>query len=290
MNDRRIHDIPLNEILFDQEFNCRGKIAAIDVVDLVNDIRTRNGLIQPVTVTPLDDDRAKKTGCKYLLVAGYRRYMAHRVLVWDKIDSIIRTDMVDQEQACLFNLSENLQRKDLNVLQEAKAIQRLHDLGVSEVDTATKLNKSRGWVQVRYMLLKLPKEVQNEVAGGFIPQSGIRDLFTVLRYGNEEKCFEAARKIKDAKLSGRKAQLDSLKKKKLSNKRHRKRAEIFEMMNHMMEFLPAGLYSRCLAWCAGEISDMDLYETIHEHCESEGTKNNRVYMIPSQESTDETES
>ena len=256
--------IPLSEILADDDFNCRGKIVPIDVVDLAKDIQER-GLIQPVTVAPYIEG-----SYKYRLIAGFRRFSAHLVIQRSEIDAIIREDMIDEKECRFFNLSENLQRTDLTIMQEARALQHLQAVGVGEHDAADRLNKSRGWIQVRYLLLKLPKEVQKEVEAGFIKQTQIRELYSLYKNHSIEKLYAAVRKIKDAKIMGR--DLVTVDPDKLSPKakRIRKRPEIFEMMAHVVQYADNGLHTRCLAWCAGEINDDELFDSLQEVCENNG--------------------
>ncbi|MEK0324982.1 MAG: ParB/RepB/Spo0J family partition protein [Nitrosopumilus sp.] len=256
--------IPLTDILADDDFNCRGKIAPIDVVDLAKDIQER-GLIQPVTVAPYNSN-----GYKYRLIAGFRRYSAHQVIQRSEIDAIIREDMIDERECRFFNLSENLQRTDLTIMQEARALAHLQAVGVGEHDAAARLNKSRGWIQVRYLLLKLPREVQKEVEAGFIGQTQIRELYSIYRNHSIEKLYLAVRKLKDAKILGKKIVTVDPDKLSPMAKRQRKRAEIFEMMSHVAQYAKMGLHTRCLAWCAGEISDDELYEGVKEFCEFNG--------------------
>ncbi len=265
--------VPLTEVFADDEFNCRGAITPMSVVDLAKDIQER-GLIQPVTVAPYNRD-----GYKYRLIAGFRRYNAHKVIQRQHIDVIVREDMMDDEQARFFNLCENLQRADLTIVQEARALAHLQELGCGEHDTANRLNKSRGWVQVRYLLLKLPVAVQAEVEAGFINQTQIRELYTVFRHQSEEKLFAAVRKIKDAKMAGRAAKTVDPNKLKQTAKRVRKRPEIFEMMAHIAMFAHNGLHTRCLSWSAGEISDGELYDSVEEFCDQNG----ETYIRPREE-------
>lgn len=276
--DATIAKIPLDEIHDDKEFNCRGHIAPIDVVDLAKDIN-ENGLIQPVTVMEYTDDQKAKTGYKYLLIAGYRRFLAHRVNKEPTIPAIVRHDILDEAHAKLLNLSENLKRADLNILQEAKAIERLKELGFTEAMTAEKLSMSRGWVQIRFMVLKLPEVVQQEIAAGFLSQTQIRQAYTNYRRGGKEACFESVRKMKDARLKGEKTVRVGRKKdpeKERAAKRQRKRNEIFELMDHIRPAIGNGLHTRCLAWCAGEISTEELYASIKAYADA----NNISYTIP----------
>lgn len=272
--DMQIHVIKLVDIHMNEEFNCRGHIAPIDVVELAKDIKIR-GLISPVVVTPYIESRQKETGYKYLLIAGYRRLVAHKINEMLTIEAIVRTDLENESEARFFNLSENLQRKDLNILQEALALKKLKDLGVTEVEAAERLTQSRGWVQIRYMLLKLPNDIQQEVAAGFITQSDIRDIYTIIHSGNIQGAYEAVRKLKDAKIKGIKVTTNK-RRKSLTAKMKRQRAEMFEMMEHIRLNIGHNFGTRCLAWAAGEINNLDLYESIKDEAEAYG----KHYKIP----------
>jgi ParB family chromosome partitioning protein len=266
-------EMEMDKIYPDENFNSRGQIAPIDVVDLAKSIE-EEGLIQPVVITPFSADDPRRKVAQYLLVAGYRRYMAHKVLKRTKILAIVREQM-DEVKCRIINLKENLDRKELNILQEAKAIHRLKELGVGEGSAATVLGKSRGWVQVRYMLLELPEEIQFEAAAGVIRQTDIRALYSV---PDRAQRLSMAKKIKesvargDSKIEARvKAQG-----KKKTDKRQRNKVEIFSMMEHMQQHIGNGIWTRCLAWSCGEITDMELFESIASAAERMGVD----YRIP----------
>jgi ParB family chromosome partitioning protein len=260
MTDPEAKSIPMESVVADEEFNCRGAIAPIDVADLARDIQER-GLIQPVTVAPADDG-------KYNLIAGFRRYWAHKVNKMKTIFAVIRTDMTDPKAARFFNLAENLQRQDLDILQEAQAMIRLFELGVGEVETAERLGKSRGWVQIRYLLLKLPHEVQLEAAAGMINQRHIRELYAVYRTEGEEAVFEGVKRLKTAKSLGKKRVRISAKKRDPEKKEMQTRGAMFAMQAHIHSHLGNGLATRVLAWTSGEISDKELFDTLSMVCDN----------------------
>lgn len=270
----QVLNIPLKDIFADEDFNCRGTIAPIDVVNLAKDIE-QNGLIQPVTVVQLSNDH--ESGKKYKLIAGYRRYTAHKIIKKDTINAIVNSDMLDEKKARLFNLSENLQRQDLNIVQEAKAIKCLVDLGMTIEYIAKELSKSFTWVQVRSMLLALPEKIQAEVAQGYVAQLQIRDLYTIYRDHGEEQVIEATKQLKEAKARGENGvRIRAPNGKKKNSKRIRTRHEIIEMLFHIQDAVGNGLHTRGLAWAAGEINDKELFNDIKRVATEQG----KDYLLP----------
>jgi ParB family chromosome partitioning protein len=270
-----VREINISEIFADDDFNCRGAIAPIDVVDLAKDIEV-NGLMQPVVVMPLlEGDKGYAEGFRYQLVAGYRRAKAHAVLQRTSIPCTIK-EHLSEADARFLNLSENIQRKDLNILQEAKAIQKIKDLGVSETECGERLNQSRGWAQVRYMLLDLPPEIQDEVANKVFTQTQIRDLYSILNKYGVKECMEAAKTMKEQKATGKRTVSVNPDKKKTDAKRHRKRPEIFNMQEIIQKPLGNNLATRALAWAAGEITTHELFVNIRETAAEEGVS----FIIP----------
>jgi ParB family chromosome partitioning protein len=263
----KIENLPLSEILIDNDWNCRGPIAPYEIAELVKDIDKR-GLLQPVIVAPHGVD-----GFKYKLIAGYCRAYAHKLLRKTEIQAVVHPDLVDEIEARTINLSENIQRKDLNLLQEAKALGRFTALGLTEEDIAERIGKSRGWVQVRTMLLKMPEDIQKNVAAGLITQKQIRGLYTLYTRaeltGNTDPLYEAVRKIKNARENGKTIDV-APSRRKLTSKRHRKRPEIFKMIEHLLDTVDAGLHTKALAWAAGEINTYEFYEAVQTFAEENG--------------------
>jgi len=260
-----LHTINVKDLHIDAAFNCRGMIAPIDVVELAKDIEA-HGLIQPVTVSPYNEEMRLKTGYKYRLVAGFRRATAtFVVLKRTVILGIVNDNMQDDATARIFNLAENIQRKDLNILQEALAIKSLYDMGIGEEACAAQLGKSRGWVQVRGMLLRLPNDIQVQCAAGFIKQTQIRDLTTVLNDSGTDACILVARDMKAARIKGEVLGPVVKKRSPLKSKCVRKRPEIQNMIDHIAANVGMGIQTRALAWCAGEITTGEICTDIKEH-------------------------
>lgn len=266
--------IPMEEIFSDDEFNCRGKIAPIDVVELAKSIE-KFGLQSPIVVQPYSDPNLPKV--KYRIVSGHRRHAAHRINKAKTIDAIIKEGL-DELKARQLNLEENLKRKDLNILQEAKAIKHFRDASWQEELIAHELGVSRGWVQIRLMLLSFPEDIQMVAAAGLLTQENIKYLYSIK---DLNKRYEAVRAIKDAKLSGQKKlelKVENKKKKNPLAKKPRNREEIFEIIELIIDVIGDGCFAtRCLSWAAGEISDFELHREFQEFCDHKGIR----YIIPS---------
>ena len=175
----------------------------------------------------------------------------------------------DDKHARILNLSENVKRKDLNIVQEAHAIAALKRLGATQEDVANELEMSKGWVQVRFMLLDLPEEIHKEAAAGILTQYNIRELYKLC--GDPDALAAAVRQIKTHKLTGSKrAFKPKQNKKKASTKKQRTKAEIFELMSHMQNTIGNGIWTRSLAWSAGEINDYEMYSSIKAHADAAG--------------------
>jgi ParB family chromosome partitioning protein len=126
-----------------------------DNESLVTSIR-EHGLIQPILIRPLSHG--------FEIVAGHRRYQACKSLRWRFIPCKIR-EMTDK-QAFEIQLSENIQRKSMDPIEEAEAFRRyVIDFGWGGVsDLAKKIGKSEEYVSHRIQLLKLPEEIKKKIA------------------------------------------------------------------------------------------------------------------------------
>lgn len=270
-----VQEIELNKVYNDVKFNCRGQILPMDVIDLAKNIDL-NSLQFPIAVQPACDvDGGLPEGFDFRIVAGHRRYMAFKVLKKISIPALIKEGL-SELQARLVNLSENLRRKDLNIVQEANAVSHLRDYGMIQETIAATLNVSRGWVQVRLSLLTLPDDIQQEAAAGILNQYQIRQICTL---DTKDKQYEAVRKIKNARLNGernidvgKKPSEDPFKKKRQS------KTAVQTMMTHMAKTVGFGLHTRVLAWANGEINSAELYFDIRRHAD----ENDIEYTIPIQ--------
>ena len=147
--------------------------AALD--ELAQSIAAR-GVIQPVIVRPLGVSASG--GARYQLVAGERRWRAAQRARLHEIPALVR-ELDDRETAALA-LIENLQREDLNPVEEAQAFRRLsEDDGMSQAEIARLVDKSRSHVANLMRLLALPGEVLAMVADGRLAMGHARALIGV---------------------------------------------------------------------------------------------------------------
>lgn len=152
----------------------------------------QNGIIQPILVRPMSDG-------SYQLIAGERRYRAARMAGLHEVPVTIR-EMTDQE-ASVFALIENLQREDLNPVEEAEGLKSLiESYGFTQEEAADKVGKSRTAVTNTLRLLKLPSPVLSLLGDGKITSGHARAL---LGLDEEKEMLRIAEIIVSQELSVR---------------------------------------------------------------------------------------
>lgn len=172
----QIQEIPLKQII-PNTYQPRRQFDEVQLNELAQSIQV-NGLLQPIIVR-LNEDQ------KYEIIAGERRFRAVELLNWEKIPAIVR-DYSNQESAALA-LIENLQREDLNPIEEAQAYQQLEQMEqLPQKDLARKLGKSQSYVANKLRLLKLAQPVQQAIITGTISQRHGRALLNLSAKQQEE--------------------------------------------------------------------------------------------------------
>ncbi len=138
-----------------------------DLEDLINSIK-EHGIIQPLVVTKID-------GENYELIAGERRYRAAKFLNLRTVPAVVRAAR-DQEKLELA-LIENIQRKNLNPIEEGRAFEKLiNEFNLTQEEVARRVGKSRPVVANTLRLLGLPEEIQQALRSGKIKESHARTL------------------------------------------------------------------------------------------------------------------
>lgn len=141
-----------------------------DKLEELKDSILQHGLFTPILV------RESKKG--YELVAGERRLRASKLAKVENIEAIVVE--FNDEQMMEIAIVENIQREDLNVLEEAQGYQLLiENLNLTQADVAKRVNKSRSHVTNLLRLLKLPESVQKMVQDGKLTMGHVRPLITL---------------------------------------------------------------------------------------------------------------
>lgn len=256
-------DIPLSQIFCDDDFNCRGSISRMDVLDLMQDIKA-NGLLQPIMVQPWT--REDKPGVEYRIILGHRRYTACKYLGLQTIRASVKTGLAESD-AMRYNFMENLKRQDLNVLQEARYLAKFRLVGCSLEQIAEIVGFSTVWVMDRLALLKLPSDIQDEVAAGLITLTQAKTL--VKETYSEKEMYTLFKEMKDKKARGEKALKVTSKKAALKHAnplsaKVRLLSEIHSMQDMVAEACDMGIETRILGWVGGHVTTFELLEDIEE--------------------------
>lgn len=269
----------VKEIFSDHDFNCRmDEVTSTDVIDLARSIADK-GLIQPIVLRPCGEFDSDPEGYEYVVVAGYRRLQAYKVNNHPLIPAMVR-QAKGKESYSIDNLVENLKRKNLNMLEEAKGIEPFYNSGWSRDAIAQKVGVSNGWVQVRCMVLDLEPEVQAEVATGILTTTHVRKLYSIK---DREQQLAVALEIKKARQRGDistktvETILEKDKKPKAMTKKRRTAKEIEDMMEIIHKtFGEYGMAGRLLAWAAGQIANYEVFQDIKEEAREQGVS----FIVP----------
>jgi ParB family transcriptional regulator, chromosome partitioning protein len=150
------------------------------------------GVVQPVLVRPLANNR-------FQLIAGERRWLASKMAGKATVPAILR--QVSDEQAMEMTIVENLQRTDLNPMEQARAYDRLgHHFKMTQEQMAQRTGKDRASVANFLRLLRLPLEVQQKVEAGNLSFGHAR---TLLALESPEAILKAAQKVSVLSMSVR---------------------------------------------------------------------------------------
>lgn len=164
--EKKIEEIKLSQIKPNQ-FQPRKYFTDESIAELAQTL-SEHGLLQPIVVRVAGKDQ-------YEIIAGERRFRAATSLNWEKIPAIIE-EMDDQKTASLA-LIENLQRENLNPIDEAKAYLELMDLNkLKQTELASEVGKSQSYIANKVRLLKLGEQAQEALLQGTITQRHGREL------------------------------------------------------------------------------------------------------------------
>ncbi|MBQ7739718.1 MAG: ParB/RepB/Spo0J family partition protein [Eubacterium sp.] len=207
--------LPINEIIPNRD-QPRKTFDEEALEELAASIR-QHGVLQPLLVRPLASGG-------YQLVAGERRWRASRMAELNEVPVIIK-ELTDTE-AMELAIIENLQREDLNPIEEAEGLNALVEkCGFSQEEIALSVGKSRPAIANSLRLLKLPEEIREMTKNGEISAGHARAL---LRFEGEALMLEVAEQIVSRKLTVRDVEKMSSKPKALTKKTAKRRDSFFD--------------------------------------------------------------
>jgi len=163
--------------------------------ELTNSIR-EHGVVQPIVVRPLEDGF-------FQLIAGERRWRASQRAGLPRIPAVVRE--AEEHVALELALIENLQREDLNPIEEAQAYERLiADFGLTQEDVARRVGKNRATIANMLRLLRLPSEVQQWLRENRLTTGHAKALLSL---SDLNAILESAKKIIQGNYSVRQAEI-----------------------------------------------------------------------------------
>jgi ParB family chromosome partitioning protein len=173
-NEENVDQNRVEEVFVDQieanPFQPRSTFDEDALNELANSIREK-GVIQPITVRKIKAE-------KYQIVAGERRWRASKLVGLNKIPAVIRN--FDDQEMLEIALIENIQREDLNPVEEAKAYKEMLDnFEITQAELAKQVGKSRSNVSNMVRLLKLAEKVKNHLERGTITIGHARALLSL---------------------------------------------------------------------------------------------------------------
>jgi len=225
-SDDELRQLPL-DVIHPGRYQPRSVFDEEKLEELASSIRAQ-GVVQPIVVRPAGDG-------EFELIAGERRWRAAQLAEIADIPAVVRD--VSDEVAVAMSLIENIQREDLNPLEEATALRRLIDeFQMTHQEAADAVGRSRAAVSNLLRLLELVQEVKDMVDVRSIEMGHARALLSL----DEELQIQAAREVINRRLSVR--ETETLVRRLLHPKKPSERRidpDILRLQNHLGEMLGA---------------------------------------------------
>ena len=254
----QVIDVPLTELYFDKEFNCRGEFTPQSCSDLAESMRSI-GLQSPIIIQPAVLIDAAPVEYPYRIVMGHRRYTAARYLLrWDTIPCIVREGL-SEEDAQLLNLSENLQRKNLSLWEQSCAIRAVFPDPTAKPTwsvMARTLHRGATWCRIRYLIQDLPESAQQGVRDGVL---GAGDVSVLISRDEATRAADC-----ELMVTARHAGMTSEQARQpfVPNKKPQTRRAIQLMLTHLMlNEIDVSPY-RALAWAAGDLKTEEFLQDL----------------------------
>ena len=260
-DEDQLRQLPL-DVIHPGRYQPRSVFNEEKLEELSNSIRAQ-GVVQPIVVRPTGDG-------KYELIAGERRWRAAQLAGIDTIPSVIRD--VPDEVTVAMSLIENIQREDLNPLEEAMALRRLIDeFAMTHQEAADAVGRSRASVSNLLRLLELVQEVKDMVDVRALEMGHARALLSL----DDKLQLQAAREVVNKRLSVRETEA-LVRRLQKPGKRPGRRLDpdIQRLQNQIGESLGARVQIRHLASGKGKLvinyNNSDEFEGILERLKLDG--------------------
>ena len=195
------------------------------------------GVLQPIL---LRDD-----GKEYTIIAGERRFKAAQLAGLKKIPAIIKT--MENKEVALIALVENVQREDLNFLEEARGYKKLmDDFGLTQVEIAEKMNKKQSTISNKIRLLSLPDEIQASIVANNLTERHARAL---LKLSDEEERKQVIKRVVQNNLNVKQTE-------KLIEEISQKKEELLRKKNKI-NYISYKIYLNTLRKAFNQIKEME---------------------------------
>jgi ParB family chromosome partitioning protein len=172
--------VPL-DLISPNPYQPRRSFDETSIEELARSVR-EHGIVQPLVVT--------RAGDRYKLIAGERRFRAAQRAGLRTVPVIVK-ELVQEGDALQLALIENIQREDLNPIEEASAYHQLHsEFGLTQEEISRRVGKERSTVANFLRLLKLPESVKKLVASGRLSMGHARALLAVDSRSRQEQLAE----------------------------------------------------------------------------------------------------
>lgn len=249
LREYEVFAIPMDSIYIEDGFNCRDAFPPNSVRSLAKSIG-ESGLQNPIFVVGRED--------RFQLIAGHRRFLAVKWFVgWEDIPCRVLSGL-DAQTLQVINFVENLERQDLNIVEEADTLPKLWPNGYPPVkEMATALGKSRNWIDIRIKVNELEDNIKDLATAGVFNNTDIRRL-TQFKPEERQKLVQG---ILKTKRSNRRYKISQ---DMLGKHKRRTNAEVKMMLSRMMRLDMSGLPVRLLAWTLGHIDTADIDKELRE--------------------------
>lgn len=175
----QVVEIPLNQIEANKE-QPRKIFEDSALVELTESVK-EYGVLQPIILV--------KNGDKYIIIAGERRFRAAALAGLERIPAIIKN--LNDKEAALIALVENVQREDLNYLEEARAYKKLmDDFNLTQSEIAEKVSKQQSTISNKIRLLTLPENLQEQLLKNKLTERHARALLKIQDENSRNKVVD----------------------------------------------------------------------------------------------------